>query len=125
MADREVMSSRLADELGFDHMPPAEKKTLSGMETLVTQSVHTLYKDKYKQIRNDAECLFPKDGKLGNLIFSEIANDPKIADKVLFDNLIGNMDRHEGNMFVGTRADGVKEMIGIDQGMSFPNSNAT
>jgi hypothetical protein len=125
MADREVMSSRLADELGFDHFPPAEKKNLSGMETVVTQAVQTLYKDKYKQIRTDAECLFPKSGKVGDLIMSVVQNDPKISDKVLFDNLIGNMDRHEGNMYAGTREDGVHEMIGIDQGMSFPDNNKT
>jgi hypothetical protein len=35
---------------------------------------------------------------------------------------MGNTDRHLGNLYVGVKADGGLEMIGIDHGYAFPNS---
>jgi hypothetical protein len=49
-ADREVMATRLADELGFDHIPHAEMKSLVGEDGVVMRDVHELYKGKFKKI---------------------------------------------------------------------------
>lgn len=49
-ADREVMATRLAGELGFDHIPHAEIKNLLGEDALVMRDVHEIYKDRYEKI---------------------------------------------------------------------------
>jgi hypothetical protein len=41
------------------------------------------------------------------------------------DHLIGNSDRHTGNLFIGVNHDNSPSMIGIDHGFSFPNNNDT
>jgi hypothetical protein len=63
LADREVMAARLAEELGFDHLPPAEIKRLTDQDGLVTRDVRELYKDKYEHIFSRPELRrHTKDG---------------------------------------------------------------
>ncbi len=50
--------------------------------------------------------------------------DPRTMDKLVFDRLIGNTDRHSNNMLVGQNKEtGKHEMLGIDHGFTFPNNN--
>lgn len=50
-------------------------------------------------------------------------NTKNIADLVVFDFIIGNVDRHGMNFFVGKDIDGYSA-IGIDHGFSFPEHGA-
>jgi hypothetical protein len=55
-ADREVLASRLADELGMDHIPKAEITTIDGKEILLSKNVKEVYKDTYDKVLNKDEA---------------------------------------------------------------------
>ena len=121
MADREVMAHRLSKELGFNHLPEAQKKIVNGQEMTLTEDVHQTYTKDFKEIHSDmGACM---GGELGRHIFGMIEKDPRLHDKIALDFIMGNTDRHGGNMFVGEGHNGEMTMLGIDHGLSFPNDN--
>jgi len=119
MADREVMASRLSHELGFNHIPEARKKMYNGKEVSFVEDVHEKYKNDFKKIHSDIGI----EHERSESILFAVAADKHIHDKILLDLLMGNTDRHDGNMFVGEGEDGSYTMLGIDHGLTFPNDN--
>ena len=119
MADREHMASRLSHELGFTHIPEAQKKMYNGKEQSFVEDVHEKYKNDFKKVQSDLGIEHEK----GETVLGAAAKDPHIHDKIMLDLLMGNTDRHDGNMFIGEDHNGGYTMLGIDHGLSFPNDN--
>lgn len=124
MADREEMSFKLSERLGLDHVVKTEKTNLTGQVGSTTLDAHEQFKDRYTEIDDIASYANKHDGKS---MLSVIAKeDPRRAEKAIYDFLIGNMDRHSNNMLGGkNKKTGKMEMIAFDNDQTQPNSNKT
>ena len=113
MADREEMSFKLSERLGLDHVVKTEKTNLTGQVGSTTLDAHEQFKDRYTEIDDIASYANKHDGKS---MLSVIAKeDPRRAEKAIYDFLIGNMDRHSNNMLGGkNKKTGKMEMIAFD-----------
>ena len=119
MSTREELAYKLSLQLGFDHIPPALTRMVKGKRGVVISDIYSHYKDKYDKIFDvqDAILEHPEN------IIGMARQDKRIGDKVTFDQIIGNTDRHEGNYLIGKTKNGEYEMIAFDQGLSFPDDN--
>ena len=121
--NREDAAYRLSRELGMDFLAPVDIMNIKGKDGIVSKSVYDHYKDKYDEILTPDNQLLAGDiAKYPNYEQALLA-DKYIKDKILFDELIGNVDRNRNNTFVGVKKDGSLEMIGIDNAYSFPSDN--
>jgi len=96
MLDREVATFTLGQALGMDHLPEASVRRLEidGEKKLgiMIRNIHDQFKEPGYTITKAKHA----DYKYND--FDSIADyDPKIGDKLAFDLLIGNTDRHRGN----------------------------
>ena len=118
LSTREDLAYKISNRLGLKHIPPTATRKVKGKNGVVISDIYTHYKDKYEKIINIEEAIGLDKDNLQGLI----KKDERIGDKAVFDYIIGNTDRHIGNFLVGRTKDGKYEMIGFDQGLSFPDN---
>jgi hypothetical protein len=120
LLDREAAVAILGKTLGMDHLPDAaiRKVNIDGKE-----QTGIMVRDIREQFKKPGATI----GKAYDvyLTFMDMARtDKKLGDKLAFDLLIGNTDRHYGNVMVRSK-NNKHEFLAFDQGLSFPNSNKT
>jgi len=133
MVNRELASLALGKMLKMDHLPEGSIREITtrkpngeSMQELgfVSENLVQKLAEDGAIIKTGVETV----GGLGdNGIFDNIAaTDKKFGDKILFDYLIGNTDRHQNNFFAKRTQQAGKthyEMLGFDHGLSFGKSN--
>jgi len=121
--------------LKMDHLPDGSIREITTRKQngepqqeigFVSGSLLDKYKEDGAEIKKAADISKDKGKKSVNLLTELRKTDPKIGDKIMFDYLIGNTDRHQNNFFVKEKGDvGAKsyEMLDFDHGLTFGNSN--
>jgi len=105
-ADREVLASRIDQEMGLGLVPRTEFRTINGERGSVqffvdgTEEAHALL------------------GRYSGADLEQHMKTDEMYRASVFDQLIGNTDRHTGNMLF---KDGVPALI--DNGLAFPGNN--
>lgn len=122
MLDRELATYALSQELGMDHLPEATARRIdiNGNKQLglVVRDLVDQYAENGFDIQKYSQA--PSQFKT----YDRMAQyDKKMGDKLAFDILIGNTDRHHGNMMVKHNNKDKAEMLAFDQGLSFPDNN--
>ena len=110
---RELASKALAKKLGLDHIPDVG---INSVKIGGKKHFGLLSKD-IRQKATDKQATSLADS---GLRYEDLSlNDRRYGDKVIFDYLIGNSDRHIENTYVDKNF----KMLGIDMGLSFPIQN--
>lgn len=110
MYRREAAASLVAEFFGFDDLVPA-----TGLRIIDSHGGH-----------GSVQAFIEKKGKPANYGYNAGRYDGEedLIRAAIFDYLIGNVDRHTGNWFLGTDERGdVKKLSLIDNGTSFPSVN--
>lgn len=119
MMDREVAVAALSKALGMDHLPEASLRRLDidGKKRMgvMVRSIHDQFGEPDAMITKAGDDMYTAYDLVSK-------HDKKFGDKLMFDLLIGNTDRHANNWMLKEK-DGKGEFLAFDQGLSFPNSN--
>ena len=119
MQNREVATLALGKMLKMDHLANG---TARNVELNGKKEKGYISEDLRSQHKADGATIEFGDRHRGGL-FDVSRKDPKMADKAMFDYMIGNTDRRSGNMMIKDHADGKQEMLGFDHGLTFGNDN--
>ena len=126
MMNREVATYTLANALKMNHIPDA---TIRRMNIDGEEKLGVLVRDIMEQFGEPGYNIEKAHNAPYNL--SEISmlrgKDKQLGDKLAFELLIGNMDRHQGNWMVKYNKNDHNDakMYCFDQGLSFPDNNGT
>jgi len=125
LGERELLSYETSKLFGLDFIPPTRMvKTENGETGTLQLSSHLFEKRKTP----DKDVILDPEPAITKEIMKKIVDNGNILDVALFDFIIGNTDRHSGNIFLKTSVpkkidDKSKlqyDLSPIDHGLSFP-----
>lgn len=119
MNDRELGTVALGKMLKMDHVANGSVRNFEidgKMERgFISEDLKGQFKESGSRVRK---------GYKTNRVTDKMAkSDPKFGDKVMFDYMNGNTDRHGNNFYVKEKQ-GKAERLDFDHGLTFGNNNA-